>query len=42
MTDIPPKNLKVLFKAKMIKDNESLLSLPEGSALIIMGTKSGK
>ena len=49
LTDIPPKNLKVLFKAKMIKvktmlsqDNESLLAIPDNSQLIVMGTKTGK
>lgn len=31
-----------MFKAKMIKDNESLLALPEGTPLLIMGTKTGK
>lgn len=42
LTDIPPKNQKILLKGKMIKDNATLLASPEGSALIVMGTKSGK
>ena len=49
LTDIPPKNLKVLFKAKMIKvhppqiqDNEALLAIPDNTQLIVMGTKTGK
>lgn len=41
MTDIPPKNLKVLHKGKMIKENEVLLAIPSGTELKIMGTKSG-
>ena len=49
LTDIPPKNQKILLKGKMIKvlwyliqDNQTLLASPEGSALIVMGTKAGK
>lgn len=42
LTDIPPKNLKVLCKSKMIKDNTALFAFPEGSALVVMGTKAGK
>ena len=49
ITDIPPKNQKILFKGKMIKvylkltqDNATLFASPEGSALIVMGTKAGK
>jgi len=42
MTNVPPKNLKLLSKSKMIKDLEQLKALPEGSQIMVMGTKVGK